>query len=198
VDTIPWQDSYNTGIRVIDDDHRMLFDILNGLIEEVNGTAAEREIGSIIQALRGYVDTHFAREEGFLEKSDYPDLKNHKAMHEKLRAKIYGIEKLYLSDPENLDLAAVCEFLSEWLIHHILNTDMVYVPYLKSGSEEKGLEEVTLKVPHEAVTSLKTLAGELAASPNLHRSLKRFLDHHFKTKDTLYEANTEKFVRKKD
>lgn len=156
---VPWRERYKTGIRAIDADHRMLFDIVNALIAESNNNSNADEIGSTFRALTEYVDTHFAREEKFLEQCDYRDLDDHKKLHQKLREKVLAIEELFHKNPSNLDLESVCKFLSDWLVHHILNSDMAYVPAIRAQASRRAAhrksEKVTLTVP----------AGEVVMMP---------------------------------
>lgn len=191
IEAVPWKDSYKTGIRAIDADHRMLFDIVNALIREANGKSSADEIGSTFHALQQYVDTHFEREERFLEQCGYPDLENHKKLHQKLREKVIGIEKLYHANPTKLDLEAVCKFLSDWLVQHIMTSDMAYVPSIRAqashGKARRKTENVTVKVPSTDVHLIKILAGEISSSPSFAESFRKFMEGHKDKQGTLYE-----------
>lgn len=196
---VPWRENYLTGIRVIDDDHQMLFTIINTLIDDVRDKAVSQEIAPTISALRKYVDFHFDREEGYLAKSRYPDLANHRKMHRQLRKKMHDIEELYENNPEILDLKALCDFLSKWLIRHILGTDMAYVPYLKSPDSISNNESeiLSVEVPVGTGYLVNEIANELSTSPTFSLKLKNFMDENVYTQDDLYQTDSmETFLKR--
>ena len=189
---VQWKESYKTGIRIIDEDHQMLFHTVNALIDEVSANSGNNEIASTISALRQYVDSHFDREEKLLEKSEYEELENHKAMHRKLREKVLGIENLYQTDPEILNIEAICHFFSEWLIHHILYTDMTYVSYLKpqDSDDHASFEELTVKVPIGTGYLVNALANELENSRECEKDIKAILGKHSTSQVDLYQSGS--------
>lgn len=187
MEKMAWQQSFNTGIRVIDDDHKMLFSIVNNLIEEVNeATEIEpREIESLFEALVNYVDTHFAREEQFLEQFGYPELDAHRDKHDALRQQIDGIANDYKSAPDSIDLEKVCVFLINWLSQHILKSDMDYVPYVTGNKTgiEAGLrvrsQQVAVSVPRGTGNLVHELAYHLRHAKDVDTAVRHFNENHF-------------------
>ena len=57
-----WSQDYAVGIRLIDNDHRGLFETINALHEAVQQESGEAEIGNTLNALIRYVQEHFTRE----------------------------------------------------------------------------------------------------------------------------------------
>jgi len=182
-----WREAYATGIRVIDDDHKMLFSIVNNLVSEVNAeTASEsRQIESLLEALVEYVDSHFAREELFLEQYGYPRLNEHRDGHDALRHQIDAICYDYHAAPEKIDLKKVCAFLMTWLSEHILESDMDYVPYLVGEKKGKGPElrgvsqQITVSVPVGTGRLIHELAHELRHVQDVDAAIRHFSDSHF-------------------
>jgi hemerythrin len=187
MEKMDWQASFNTGIRVIDEDHKMLFSIVNNLIDEVNSSAdgEPREIESLLEALINYVDTHFAREEQFLEQFGYPELDTHRDTHDALRQQIDGIANDYKTQPDSVDLRKVCVFLINWLSQHILISDMDYVPYVtgdKTGTEP-GLrarsQQVSVSVPRGTGNLVHELAYHLRHTKDVDAAVRHFNENHF-------------------
>jgi hemerythrin len=182
MEEVPWKSSFATGFRAIDDDHKMLFSIVNNLIAETKAGEANnpRQIESLLEALENYVDTHFTREEQFLEKFGYPDLDAHRDSHDAFRHQIDTISKGYKLAADSVDLEKVCAFLVNWLSKHILVSDMEYVPYLKG--EKKGAETdsrspmqpVTVSVPAKAKNLIHELAYHLRRTPDVDKAVQQF------------------------
>ena len=187
MEKLDWQQVYATGIRVIDNDHKMLFSIVNNLVSEVNGeTVSEsRQIDSLLEALVEYVDSHFVREELFLEQFGYPKLDEHRDGHDALRHQVDAIANDYQTAPDSIDLEKVCDFLTKWLSEHILESDMDYVPYL--NGEKKGMEpglrdtsqQVTVSVPMGTGRLIHELAHELRHAQDIDAAIRHFNDAHF-------------------
>ena len=131
----PWSDEYSVHLRVIDNDHKDLVNTVNSLHEAISAGAARGQIGQIIGNLAKYVDEHFSREEAFMETYDYPDLASHKRLHRHLTRTVYAIRIIFTSKPKKIDPTKLLTFLREWLIHHILQEDTKYTPYLRGDME---------------------------------------------------------------
>jgi len=182
-----WRQAYATGIRMIDDDHKMLFSIVNNLVDEVNEETASdpRQIGSLLEALTEYIDSHFSREELFLEQYGYPRLNEHRDGHDALRHQIDSISNDYQTTPDSIDLEKVCIFLTGWLSEHILKSDMDYVPYLNGEKKGKdpGLrqasQQVTVSVPTGTGRLIHELAHELRHAQDTDSAIRHFSDAHF-------------------
>ncbi|MBT5050540.1 MAG: hemerythrin family protein [Rhodospirillaceae bacterium] len=131
----PWSDEYSVHLRVIDNDHKDLVNTVNSLHEAISAGAARGQIGQIIGNLAKYVDEHFSREEALMETYDYPDLASHKRLHRHLTRTVYAIRIIFTSKPKKIDPTKLLTFLREWLIHHILQEDTKYTPYLRGDME---------------------------------------------------------------
>jgi hemerythrin-like metal-binding protein len=126
-----WKDSWLVGIRVVDSQHKNLVSILNQLHEAMRTGQGKTVLGEILGRLINYTKAHFAAEEGLLEMHGYPQLGPHRLEHEKLTAKVIDFQKQYAAGAVTLSVE-VMQFLSDWLQHHILGTDMKYSTFLKA------------------------------------------------------------------
>ena len=134
---LEWSDDYMVGIGAIDHDHKVLFILINRLHDEIKGSRGEDAVGEALDGLIQYVDTHFAREEQFMDECGYPDLVKHAKKHRKLASTVHSLKTLFDDDPEQLSSGRILGFLKNWLVNHILKSDMDYVPYMTG--EKKGL-----------------------------------------------------------
>lgn len=149
-----------TGIRAIDNDHRLLIDIANSLADDVDRNKGQEELGATLEALIRYVDEHFRREEKIMTDCAYENLGQHMREHQNLARSAYDIHLLYRTHPEQVPWADVVSFMNNWLRHHILETDMAYVPCVRNfdGTKKCGggppVQPVTVHVAPSRVDLL--------------------------------------------
>ncbi len=70
---ITWDDKYSVGISSIDEEHKKLIDIINKVIDAKQHTDNSIEITEILNEMNNYVLTHFANEETYMIKYNYPE-----------------------------------------------------------------------------------------------------------------------------
>lgn len=122
--TILWTQDLNTGIDVLDNQHKRIVDYINQL-----GSAIKLRdrgvVGAVLNELVDYTISHFAFEESLQEEAGYQYAKPHKAVHEVF---IKRVAKFQEKHDSGEDVAAQLHaMLSTWLIHHIKRDDMAYV-----------------------------------------------------------------------
>ena len=165
----PWSDSYRVGIRLIDIDHRNLFEIINtlhaGIVRGLSGKALNIALAGLIR----YVDEHFEREENLMREYQYPDFERHRDAHREMIRAVYAIRKIQTSDPASIDLGRLMEFLGDWLKQHVLSADRDYVPYLRGEVPEanrprNSADDDDQTEPSDAATAkVKTVSVEVPA-----------------------------------
>ena len=117
---------YMTGIPQIDEEHKVLFDIIGDayeLVESDDALDKYDEIMGILDRLEEYTRFHFAHEEEYMEKTKYPQLdvqrRAHAAFLERLEEKDLGED---VEDQQEY-LEDLMDFLFGWLSNHILRMD---------------------------------------------------------------------------
>ena len=130
-----WSPSLSVGLVCIDDQHKVLVDLINELYQKMNGNAAQAAIGSVLTKLIDYTETHFKFEEDLFAKHGYEHIDAHMEIHRKLVAQLLDFQKEFKTGKADISLELM-EFLKDWLINHIKKTDTKYVPFLRS----KGVE----------------------------------------------------------
>jgi len=124
-----WQEQYSVGVKVLDDDHKKLIDLLNQFKTAYDYHTSEAFEKEALEALVDYTKFHFAREEKLLEQNNYPDFAAHKLQHQKMIAEVEHFVQKYHEQGHDA-LAEVGDFLSAWLINHINGTDRQYSQHL--------------------------------------------------------------------
>ena len=122
---IEWDDKYSVGVRIIDSQHEKLFKLINTAVDNVNARVDSESISEILSELVDYSMVHFSTEEGYMREIGYDGIDFHKKEHKQFKIKVGNlcVETLKKSDfvPED-----ILEFLSGWLVNHILCSDMKY------------------------------------------------------------------------
>lgn len=173
----PWSDEYSVHLRVIDNDHKDLVNTVNALHDAICDGATRAQIGQIIGNLAKYVAEHFAREEALMETYNYPDLVRHKRIHRHLARTVYAIRIVFARRPKDIDPRKLLNFLRDWLVHHIIEEDAKYTPYLRGdietdtqsvvsnadpADEEEETVSVTFTVPASKAAALRRCARLLS------------------------------------
>ncbi|MBI4756939.1 MAG: bacteriohemerythrin [Betaproteobacteria bacterium] len=136
-----WTDDLNTGIDVIDKQHKRIVDYINDL-EDANEKRDREAIGNVLNELVDYTMSHFAFEESLQEEAGYKFCKPHKRVHELFTRRVNEyVERFRLGDDVT---AETHQLLRSWLINHIKRDDADYVAAVKanmvgiiSGKEKK-------------------------------------------------------------
>jgi hemerythrin-like metal-binding protein len=124
-----WNDSYNTGIKEIDTQHKKLVDLLNSLYDAMGKGQANQVMGKIFDELVKYTASHFATEERLFKQHGYPEAAAHKREHDTLTAQALALQKDFAAGKTSMTLATA-NFLKDWLKNHILGSDKKYAPFL--------------------------------------------------------------------
>lgn len=128
---------YVTNIEFIDDEHKMLFDIIrqaNSLIHADYLHDKYDEIMKILDKLREYTEKHFQHEEEYMERIQYPKLEAQKRAHSAFIDKLVNINFRDLDDIDDNQqqyLISLIDYLLDWLATHILKADCLIPKWLK-------------------------------------------------------------------
>ena len=133
-----WDDSYNTGVEIIDTQHKKLVDILNKLDESLAERSGYQVLIGLLQELLAYTEYHFNSEEEFMCSHGYDEAEysKHLLAHKEFADQIEKEVKECLVNPEKVS-SELLDFLVEWLINHILLSDKLMVDELIRNSEDK-------------------------------------------------------------
>ncbi|WP_182639124.1 bacteriohemerythrin [Acinetobacter baumannii] len=121
---------YNTGIDVIDEQHKRILDYINE-IDDVKDDEDRRRIKDVLDNIIDYTQSHFTFEESLQEEADYKYRVPHKRVHDLFIKKI----ELYRERFEmgHTIEAELQEILAKWLINHIQHDDADYVGAVKEN-----------------------------------------------------------------
>ena len=128
MEIIQWSPTLETGIDVIDQQHKRIVDYINAL-RIAQGKGDRGAVAKTIDDVIDYTQSHFGFEEALLEDAGYPLLNAHKRVHELFIRRVAVLHQRFKSGEDIAqDLHNV---LARWLITHIQTEDRHYVGAVK-------------------------------------------------------------------
>ena len=132
-----WKEKYLIGVELIDEQHKELFKRLSNFIQIVqNEEEWEEKLDKVKETLdfmKEYVVFHFEDEEAYQEKVGYPDIENHKRVHNKFKEEINEYVKIFeLEGFTEKKIQELNAKLMTWLIIHVGKMDQKIGEYVKS------------------------------------------------------------------
>jgi hemerythrin len=144
-DLVTWSNTFSVGIKVIDDQHKELLNLVNDMFNHVVGNeAAERAyFREIIQKAIDYVKVHFSTEEKIMLHTNFSGYAEHKKEHDAFVLAV--IDKVRdFEAGKRLTLTDFTRFLKEWILAHIAVMDKQYFAYFRQIATRK--EDGTLSI----------------------------------------------------
>ena len=129
-----WSSDFSVEVVELDEDHQMLFDLLNHLRLTID-SGETSALPLIIDDLLQYTIYHFRHEEDLMQDCRYPYFENHKLVHRMLEEQLAD----FVNNPdnrENLEAATwLIGFFQNWLKDHIAGMDKNYSECIRTSEE---------------------------------------------------------------
>ncbi len=157
---LKWRDEFNIGIKIIDDEHQRLFQIINKLFAlQGEETKCRRAYQEGIKYFKTHALKHFEDEENYMELIGYEEIEMHKRLHRDFREHSLPALEKELSR-EDYSPTAVGHFLAVcagWLIGHTLTEDRAIVGEKLSKWVDLLPEEELAAMEEAILTLLKNM-----------------------------------------
>jgi hemerythrin len=122
---------HDSGIGVIDEQHRELFRIVDRLRRRVQEKAGTDSVEALLGELVACSERHFALEEQLMSQFGYPDLPQHRSEHTSMLGSLHEL-KAQFHEGHQVLVALLPTFMEGWLRHHISDGDFGFVTFLKA------------------------------------------------------------------
>ncbi|MFA6061323.1 MAG: EAL domain-containing protein [Gallionella sp.] len=125
IDIFPWNDHFNTGIAIIDEQHMKLAQLLNVLASHIAFNSDLPALNVIFDELADYADYHFTTEEAIWHEymADDPLEAGQIEGHRSFTGNVIKLKSEEINLSENKVVEEVLAFLTRWLAAHILESD---------------------------------------------------------------------------
>ena len=132
MDLITWTEEMSVGVKALDDDHKMLIEMMNKLNDGIEAGKSSKALEDGVEGLVRYTKLHFGREERLLAQAGYPSSAAHKAEHDSMTRRVMNLQMRF-ENGQSLQLSMeAMAFLKSWLTNHILGSDMQYKAHLNA------------------------------------------------------------------
>lgn len=122
-----WREDFATGVAEIDEQHMILVHTLNEAATKLKHDTSQETLEQITQDLLSYALYHFETEEELMQQYGYADAADdaadlHLSQHRAFSAKVVSVRD-GLKSGMRIAASDLLDFLNNWLVNHILNTD---------------------------------------------------------------------------
>lgn len=125
MEKIEWSEDFSVGVKILDDQHKQLIELVNGLFESTHQAEHSRPPLDTLAEMRAYAKMHFDTEEKLMLQHRYAGLDEHKRQHREFEQKTnYFIKSSRLPINDLPDTVLV--YLRYWWLNHVLVEDMKY------------------------------------------------------------------------
>jgi len=129
-----WKNDFSVGIKELDDQHKSFFEIINRLGETAGRNKGVEFVGPVLQELKEYSRHHFTEEENWLKIIGFPELHYQKQQHAFFIAQVTDLQDKYSRGDGNIPISTL-EFIRDWLLSHILESDKKYGIFMREVRE---------------------------------------------------------------
>jgi hemerythrin len=126
---IDWNPAWETGVPIIDRQHRQLVDHAARLLNEVLEGRTQVDVQGSLAFLVKFSDFHFDEEERIMAGAAYPPMAEHCLEHGKLREHLERMLERLAREPESLT-AELVRFVHHWIARHVDTHDRALAGYL--------------------------------------------------------------------
>ncbi len=129
---LTWDESYSVGVSTLDNQHSVLFNLINELHAAMMHGNSRTLTGTTLRRLLNYTRGHFSAEEAMMASLQYPGLEKHRQTHRKLTKHVEEFEARFErgEGPVNSQLLS---FLRDWVTDHVLRSDKEYGPWINKN-----------------------------------------------------------------
>jgi hemerythrin len=126
-----WQNNFSIGIPEIDQQHKQLCEKIDNLQDACSQGKGADEALKVLDFLESYTIKHFADEEKFQLKINYPNYQQHKKLHTDFISQISILKKDMIASGATLPMVIqINQIISNWLINHIMRVDKELKKYM--------------------------------------------------------------------
>ncbi len=126
---IRWNEEFKIDVKEIDEQHKVLLEIFNQIVTSVEKKIEWQKTSSIVDSLLHHAYRHFATEERYMIKHQYPDLPLHIDKHLDFIKKVTMMTQEVREKGPDKQKEMVA-FLAKWYYDHVLVIDKKYSNYL--------------------------------------------------------------------
>lgn len=130
--TFNLDDSLVLGIEPFDDHHKHLVKLLDETYDLLVTCGKHSGAEEVLDELIDYATHHFATEELWMTKLNYPKQEEHKTQHEEFSFRVVDFQRELIQEEAPVSMEGF-SFLQNWLLDHIKKSDGEYGRFIHRG-----------------------------------------------------------------
>jgi hemerythrin-like metal-binding protein len=136
---IEWQDLFETGIELVDEQHQKLFDMVNRLDALTSGqSVAPDTIDQAFGELLGYTGRIFQAEERIMRQVLFSEAARHVLLHKDMTNQLKSLMSRVGQDGD-ISYTELLRFVADWAVKHIMTEDQkIGREYARCCSQQSG------------------------------------------------------------
>ncbi len=119
------------GVKMLDCDHKVLFETIKELQSAAGSDSDPRRTGSLLRKLADFTLTHFALEEGMMAATKYPGMDLHRLHHQRITEQVAVLASRHNQGDAALDSDSL-SLLSQLHVDHVQQDDLHYGLWLNA------------------------------------------------------------------
>lgn len=127
---ISWSPLFSVDVPRFDAQHRELLDLTNRFHDALMSGLGAAHAYAALNGLVRYAESHFADEERAMETHRYPERLRHAREHAQLVREVFELNERLQGGSEEAP-EEIMEFLRDWLLQHVLQSDRKYGPFFQ-------------------------------------------------------------------
>jgi hemerythrin len=129
-DNLIWKDEYSVHVKILDDQHKHLFDLTNNLRHLLRSNTTDAEIAELVTAILSAKSEHFATEERYFHEFSFEGTKEHEGLHQQFTNRIEELTRASQGNIKKL-ASSLVDFLALWFVGHLMSVDQKYTECFK-------------------------------------------------------------------
>lgn len=129
-----WSEADETGISVIDEQHRAIMGIINSFFFHREDKDIERFLVPTVETMKAFGLIHFRTEEDLMRASSFPGLEAHAEEHQRVREDLWAIE---YECRQCRDSMGFLFHLKDYWKNHVHGMDLEYIEHLRGWLGDK-------------------------------------------------------------
>ncbi|OGV61095.1 MAG: hypothetical protein A2X45_14985 [Lentisphaerae bacterium GWF2_50_93] len=128
---IKWEPDLETGIKIIDRQHKEFFKLVNALLNNSMGSKNKDFVLKAFNFLNFYIIEHFGMEESLMTENKYTSLREHMGLHRYFRIELEKLEAQLKGNHFDEVTIRLNYLMVNWFVNHIKVQDKKLAKFLQ-------------------------------------------------------------------